>query len=417
MAQTNVIVTYAPERRAIAPVMVRDPIRERRSGKRWSATLAGALLAGGAVFALGQFVRPDGSSREAGFPARPAPPLAQTGPPTAPNRAAPSPEATPGGARPSPLPYIALVRHAAPSPKPSETARRPLSAPAARDATRPSRKPATPIAASPNPGDDRPADAFALAPPPVAPEAATGQRRDLEGFLGERGLVLAAPAAPGEGTTPVAERTPGGLAAAEDMEPGPAVVPASAMAAAEAVAPAPATPGLGQTPAAPDGDAAIATADLTDATTSLEAETISAAGRSSLVDLEPVGEPAPATGGREQSAAAETTRELTIAPVPVQPRAGPVAGSDVAYTQHFPMAVVNGEPLGAVTLRDLGPQGQAVHLGALVGLLKLRMPEAEFTRLSNAAAADQFVTLDQLRAAGITVQFDPRQSRLLIDAR
>jgi hypothetical protein len=78
---------------------------------------------------------------------------------------------------------------------------------------------------------------------------------------------------------------------------------------------------------------------------------------------------------------------------------------------------VDGEPIGAITLQDLGHGGHAVHLGALVELLKLRMPQVEFARLSSAAAADSFVSLDQMRAAGITVQYDPRQERLLIDAR
>ena len=85
--------------------------------------------------------------------------------------------------------------------------------------------------------------------------------------------------------------------------------------------------------------------------------------------------------------------------------------------QFFPLAIVDGEPVGAITLRDLGQQGQAIHLAALVELLKLRMPQAEFAKLNSAAAADSFVTLDQLRAAGITIQYDAAQDRLLIDAR
>ena len=95
------------------------------------------------------------------------------------------------------------------------------------------------------------------------------------------------------------------------------------------------------------------------------------------------------------------------------------AGMTPAFqtAQFFPVAIVDGEPIGAITLRDLGQQGQAIHLAALVELLKLRMPQAEFARLNSAAAADSFVTLDQLRAAGITIQYDAAQDRLLIDAR
>ena len=102
------------------------------------------------------------------------------------------------------------------------------------------------------------------------------------------------------------------------------------------------------------------------------------------------------------------------------PRSGAAtldAPQTTSFVQSYPLAVVDGDALGAVTLRELGPQGQAIHLGALIGVLKLRRPGAAAEFAGIGAAADRFVTLDQLRAAGITIQYDARTNRLLIDAR
>lgn len=108
---------------------------------------------------------------------------------------------------------------------------------------------------------------------------------------------------------------------------------------------------------------------------------------------------------------------LATAPAPpAQPGAGHVQAVAPDYVQVFPMVMVDGEPLGAVTLRELGAETSTVHLGALLGLFRLKMPESEFARLSGAAAADQFVSLAQLREAGIEVRYDERRVRLVIES-
>jgi hypothetical protein len=276
----------------------------------------------------------------------------------------------------------------------------------------------------------------------------TGQRRDLEGFLGEQGLVLAVPPPPvaSEAIAPVAEWS------ADDLAPPapetPAVsTPASDLAPAGTAPPALLEPGLRAAVAEPIEDAPAPIA-LIEVSEPASPQPVAGAEAQRLAELAPaVDEPAPVgsldfePSGYPDRAAAAVSRlalpsapeppaaatsgdgaaapvsRLVLPPAPTPPAAGTTAAPTVSIAQSFPVAVVNGEALGAVTLRDFGPQGQTVHLGALVGLLKLRMPEAQFAWLSSAAAADQFVTLDQLRAAGITVQLDARNGRLLIDAR
>lgn len=116
-------------------------------------------------------------------------------------------------------------------------------------------------------------------------------------------------------------------------------------------------------------------------------------------------------------------------PVPAPPAAAPsppapasvvpsapvrLARVEQSYTEIFPSLVVGTRTLGAVTLRDYGNGFATVHLGALLGLFKLRMPEAEYARLAAAPAAGTFVGIDELRAAGLAVVFDPRKGQLAI---
>ena len=93
------------------------------------------------------------------------------------------------------------------------------------------------------------------------------------------------------------------------------------------------------------------------------------------------------------------------------------ASPEASFVQSYPLVVADGEVLGAVTLRDFGTSGMAVHLRSLLGLLRLRMPEAEFLRLDGAAAADRYVTFEELRMAGIDAQFDARGTRLALFTR
>ena len=89
----------------------------------------------------------------------------------------------------------------------------------------------------------------------------------------------------------------------------------------------------------------------------------------------------------------------------------------VPWTQSFPMVVVAGDEVGAVTLHDFAGGAQSVHLGTLLSLFKLKMHPAEFARLNGSPAAAEFVTFDQLRRAGLQVEYDTRSGVLRIDAR
>lgn len=98
----------------------------------------------------------------------------------------------------------------------------------------------------------------------------------------------------------------------------------------------------------------------------------------------------------------------SAAPTPLDPGAPP---SSAAITQSFPMVTVHGATLGAVTMR-----GETVHLGGLLGLLQLKMPAEEFARLAAAPAADSFVSLATLRAAGLAVSVDAKGEQLTLAA-
>lgn len=404
MVQSNVIVTYAPARRAAEPVR-----RPRGNQPRWGVTLAGALLAGGAVFAIGQFVRPDGSLRQTSLPA--STPMAGAGRIAIPPASGPIAEAEMRTGEPAPLPYLAFVSE---HPPPPETAKRELSAHSPRKRAAVPQQASLQATIDPAPASRDPPVEPELTASPPAPAPVAGQRRDLEGFLSEQGLALATPSPKVSGEVPVTEWTEEELAPPESPEP----ASSSALAGSAAVAPAPGSKSVLELTESDTLPASAAPAEIAG---KAPIETIADLETESLAAAQPLAEPMPAASGARTLSPAEPAALGKAAPLPppMTASAKPVMTEApvAAYVQLFPTAVVNGQALGAVTMRDLGAQGMAVHLGALVGLLKLRMPQAEFDRLSTAAAADQFVTLDQLRAAGISAQYDARAGRLLIDAR
>jgi hypothetical protein len=392
MAQANVIVTYAPARRAASAADV--PQSARRGQRRWSATLAGAVLAGGAVFALGQFVTSDGNFREAGFPVRAGPPIAELDGAEA---RPPAPAALRPETKPRALPYLALVRDIAPGPATQRAARPPS---AAVDRGGSTALIPAPAATPEQPTADGAALLADLTTQPLPPVQG-GLRRDLAGFLEAQGHELMVPDSPGtliatHGALPPAPVLAASPAKADiplETEAGPIEVVETPAEAALAVAPPPEL--------SPPPDAAPPQ-------------------RLAEVAPAPKSAPTPAptamlAGTAETGARDEAPASLALAPLR-QPMAI-AAPSAQAPVQSYPLAVVNGEPLGAVTLRDNGASEPAIHLGALLELVRLRMPEAEFTRLSAAAAADRFVTFDELRAAGIMVRFDPRENRLVVGVR
>jgi hypothetical protein len=230
--------------------------------------------------------------------------------------------------------------------------------------------------------------------------AQPSQRRDLAGFLEAQGLLPADPELADAGLAPVAAWTPEDVSGEANLVP-PDEPDADAGLAMAVSDPAPA-PGGTDSPAPLPPLANPAEPSVT----------VSAENGASPMSTSTAAESQPAMSLAEPG---DTAERAMIASVP--PVAAGSAPPPAALAQHYPLAIVDGEPIGAITLQDLGHGGHAVHLGALVELLKLRMPQVEFARLSSAAAADSFVSLDQMRAAGITVQYDPRQERLLIDAR
>lgn len=88
-----------------------------------------------------------------------------------------------------------------------------------------------------------------------------------------------------------------------------------------------------------------------------------------------------------------------------------VAPKGMGAEQTFPTVSVDGQALGAITMRD-----GKLHLAALVGLLELKLPSGEFERLKAAPAADSFVDFEMLRDAGITATLDPSGTQITLTA-
>lgn len=276
MTQPRIFVTYTPAPRLAQRSAARSV---RQSGPPAMAVIASAILAGGALHGFG------------GTETKATPPVSGAQAPDG------SPRLGQPGSRPLPLRALASVSFEAPTklaPKPKATSAAPhLSAPLAP-------------------------------PPPVKAQP----RRDLAGFLAERGLSLA------EAAPPVAA----------------AAGPSAA--------------------AAP------------------------------IAALEEVAEPTPI------ASVAVTTSVAAAAPAAAT---APQSAAPEIETQSYPTIAVGGEDLGAVTMR-----GDKIHLGSLVGLLKLKLPADEFAKLSAAPAADSFVDAETLRAAGIGIAQDPGGERVTL---
>lgn len=71
-----------------------------------------------------------------------------------------------------------------------------------------------------------------------------------------------------------------------------------------------------------------------------------------------------------------------------------------------------GERLGAVPLRVLGSGLPTLRLGDLLGLVQSRLTPGQYERLATSAAAEEFVSLDTLRKAGIPVRYDAARDEL-----
>ena len=78
-------------------------------------------------------------------------------------------------------------------------------------------------------------------------------------------------------------------------------------------------------------------------------------------------------------------------------------------------AKINGTVAGNVPLLIADGENISVKLGGLLSLIEPMMDKSEFASLSAAQAAGEFVTLNDLRAAGINVSFD-KHDRLVLRA-
>lgn len=76
---------------------------------------------------------------------------------------------------------------------------------------------------------------------------------------------------------------------------------------------------------------------------------------------------------------------------------------------------INGTMAGNVPLLIADKQNISVKLGEILALIEPMMDKAEFAALSASSSANEFVTLNDLRAAGISVSFD-KHDRLVLRA-
>jgi hypothetical protein len=75
---------------------------------------------------------------------------------------------------------------------------------------------------------------------------------------------------------------------------------------------------------------------------------------------------------------------------------------------------IGGSALGKVDFRMSDARTIDVSLGNLLDLLGGHYDAAEFARLRTSAAADAYVSFDQLRALGLNVRYDPVYDELRI---
>lgn len=102
--------------------------------------------------------------------------------------------------------------------------------------------------------------------------------------------------------------------------------------------------------------------------------------------------------------------------VPTQPGLGEQAPPTevAAPIQSFPQVRMGDLTLGAITMRTAADGSATIHLGGLLNLFKLRLPVEDYERFSAASAAQDFVSLDELKAAGIPARLSADGSEIVI---
>ena len=418
MTRPNILVSYAPAHPAATRTADGGRVPTGTGITGWK----GALLAGGALCALGLFVRWEAEMPAEGPDWQPAVAPSHTG-----TIWATAPTAAPS------LPFLALVRDTpVTAPLATITLSPGYTAPVKPEKVAP-QPPRSPVAER---SRDKPREIAVPARQAAKPARAipsAGQRRDLEGFLADQGLELVpdtsrpVPASVDAwsdedllaGAQPQRAAAEMASASGESTEPSAGITAPSPPELNNVMVVEESEPAV--QPVAAASDPGLATQEETpppppppDAGNGDSDQRIALAMASPDVAAPQVAE-SPSGGLRARS------------PLPSQPSSGvrpvampsslpepdPPATASPEFEQSYPQAVVAGETLGALTLRDFGQNGQVIDLAALVGLLRLKMPEADYTRF-RAASAGQFVTLDRLRAAGFSVEFDRRRGRLLI---
>lgn len=93
--------------------------------------------------------------------------------------------------------------------------------------------------------------------------------------------------------------------------------------------------------------------------------------------------------------------------------AAPAKPSGIAKVAFDVVARVNGAAAGRVGLLIQDEENISVRLADLLAVLRTRIEPRLYDRLSNAPAAQSYVTFNDLRTAGIAIRFDDRD-RLLI---
>lgn len=94
-------------------------------------------------------------------------------------------------------------------------------------------------------------------------------------------------------------------------------------------------------------------------------------------------------------------------------RAAYIAQIDASAPEHR-LAVRSGDKmLGAVQFQVSGQQ-VSVHIGQVLDLFAAQIEPALFAQLRQSAAADEFVTLDRIRSAGIPLDYNAAYDELVL---
>lgn len=308
---------------------------------------------------------------------------------------------------------VALAREEAPEPHPG-----PAPVPEAVTVVEPLAAPAS-VAADPAPVN--------LAPAPVPPgltEPAPVSRTEpqIQAQPAAEAAVAVVPEPPPAPVAPPAE--PSGMAMpghALDSAPAkqglelamvtPPVVPGPAP--VSAVVAAPAEPAPAQLVAVAATPMAVPVADSAAKQASVQMLT-------PAVALKAAPSPAPEPAAKALASVARPKTAATLAkPAPLG-KAKALAGPQIPSRYRLVEGGVEtsigvqmyGERLGAVPLRVLGNGVPSLQLSDLLGLIRSRLAPGQYERLAASAAAEEYVSLEKLRQAGIPVRYDAARDEL-----